>query len=105
MLGTLNGALEVRGLTLRPGDIAATADGVNEVVDGIIRLTAIRILYRLRIPVGSRDVVERALARHQEKCPTAVSLGAAVRITWTADIVEQGGGAGVGSASGDAPRA
>ena len=88
MLGTLNGALEARGVSLPAGDIAATAEGLNEAVEGTVRLTAIRIHYRLRIPAGSRDVVERALARHQEKCPTAVSLAPAVRITWTADITE-----------------
>ncbi|HJR43196.1 MAG TPA: hypothetical protein VJ812_13980 [Gemmatimonadaceae bacterium] len=88
MLGTLNGALEVRGIKLRPADIAADAEGVNELVDGIVRLTEIRIAYRLRIPAGTREVVERALARHQEKCPTAMSLAAAVRIGWRAEIEE-----------------
>jgi organic hydroperoxide reductase OsmC/OhrA len=92
MLGTLNGALEVRGIVLPPGDIAARGEGVNEVVNGIVRLTEIRVSYRLRIPAGARETVERALARHQEKCPTAISLGAAVRIGWRADIVEDGGG-------------
>src|SRR5919199_5483458 len=93
MLGTLNGALEVRGVSLPAGAIAATAEGVNEVIEGIVRLTTIRIAYALRIPAGSRAVVERALARHQEKCPTAVSLAPAVRITWTADIAERDEGA------------
>lgn len=88
-MGTLNGALEVRGISLPPDAIAATAEGMNELVDGIITLTAIHIGYELRIPAGSRDVVDRALARHQEKCPTAVSLAPAVRIDWSASIEEQ----------------
>jgi uncharacterized OsmC-like protein len=88
MLGTLNGALEVRGTKLAPGDISATAEGTNELVDGIVRLTAIHVAYRLRIPPGTRDAVERALSRHQEKCPTAVSLGPAVKISWSAEIEE-----------------
>ncbi|HET7585072.1 MAG TPA: hypothetical protein VFK13_09195 [Gemmatimonadaceae bacterium] len=91
MLGTLNGALEVRGIVLPPDAIAAHAEGTNAVVDGIVRLTDIQIAYRLRIPPGSRETVERALSRHQEKCPTAASLAAAVRISWTADIQESGG--------------
>ncbi len=90
MLGTLNGALEVRGITLSPDEIDATADGVNALVDGIVRLTEIRIAYRLVIPPGTRETVERALSRHQEKCPTAVSLAPAVRISWSADIEERG---------------
>jgi len=89
MLGTLNGALEVRGISLTGSDISATADGHNELIDGIIRLTSIVIRYTLRIPPGTRETVERTLARHQDKCPTAMSLAAAVRINWTASIEER----------------
>lgn len=88
MLATLNGALEVRAIKLASGDIAATAEGVNEVVDRIVRLTEIRIAYRLRVPAESRATVDRALAGHQEKCPTAMSLRDAVRISWSAEIEE-----------------
>jgi len=89
MLGTLNGALEVRGIKLDPDAISASATGVNELVNGLVRLTEIRVHYRLKIPAGMRDAVDRALARHQEKCPTATSLAAAIAITWTAAIAEQ----------------
>ena len=89
MLGTLNGALEVRGISLPPHAIEASAEWHNELVDGIVRLTQIDITYHLRIPAGSRETVERALGRHQEKCPTAASLAAAVRIAWKAEIEEQ----------------
>lgn len=90
MLGTLNGALEARGISLEAEAIRATVEGDNEVRDGIIVLTRIRIHYELHIPRDARAVVERALARHQEKCPTARSLQAAVEINWTADIAETG---------------
>ena len=94
MLGTLNGALEARGLKL-PGDaIRAQAEGYNELRDGIVTLTRLAVHYRLRIPAGSREKVERALARHQEKCPTAQSLKGAVEISWTAQIAEEGETAG-----------
>jgi len=32
--------------------------------------------------------VDRALARHQEKCPTAASLRGAVAVSWSAEIDE-----------------
>jgi len=91
MLGTLNGALEARGIKLAPDDIRASATGVNDLVDGIVRLISVTISYRLTIPPGTRDAVDRALSRHQEKCPTAVSLAPAIAISWTADITEQAG--------------
>jgi len=89
MLGTLNGALEVRQVKLPPDAIAADVEGINEVRDGLPVLTAIHVHYRLRIPAGTREIVDRALARHQEKCPTAASLATAVAIHWTADIEEE----------------
>ena len=88
MLGTLNGALEARAIKLAPEAISASGTGVNELVNGIVRLTSIQVHYRLTIPAGTREAVDRALSRHQEKCPTAVSLAAAIAISWTADITE-----------------
>jgi uncharacterized OsmC-like protein len=88
MLGTLKGALEVRAIRMTPDSIRADVSGTNELVDGIIQLTRITVRYSLRIPAGTRDVVDRALSRHREKCPTARSLEAAIAVEWTAEIVE-----------------
>jgi uncharacterized OsmC-like protein len=89
MLGTLNGALEARGIQLSPDAITAEATGSNEIVDGIITLTRVDIHYTLTIPAGTREKAERALAKHQEKCPTARSLAGSVAVDWTATITER----------------
>jgi organic hydroperoxide reductase OsmC/OhrA len=88
MLGTLIGALEVRQVKLEEGALVADVEGVNTLRDGLPVLAAVKIRYRLRIPSGTREVVERALSRHQEKCPTAASLKGAVEVSWTAEIEE-----------------
>ena len=88
MLGTLNGALEVRQVSLAPEDISAQGEGTNEVIDKIPTLTEIRITYRLRIPAEDREIVDRALETHQTKCPTAQSLRDSVSISWEAEISE-----------------
>ncbi len=88
MLGTLNGALEVRGIELPPQHLRASVDGINELRDGMVTLASIRVHYTLTIPAGTRDAVDRALSRHREKCPTAHSLRGAVAVEWTADITE-----------------
>lgn len=80
----------MRGIRLGPEGIRAEAEGINEVVDGLPVLTEIRVRYRLRIPGGTREKVERALERHQSKCPTAASLRGAVEIKWEAEIEEEG---------------
>ena len=82
MLGTLNGALEVREVSLDPADIVAEVVGENEVVDGIPVLTRILVRYRLRVPAAARSRVDRALERHASKCPTAASLRRAVTVEW-----------------------
>lgn len=88
MLGTLNGALEVRQVKLGSGAIETRVEGVNQVRDGLPVLTAVRVHYRMRIPAGTREAVDRALARHLERCPTAASLKGAVEVSWSADIEE-----------------
>ncbi|MXX79394.1 MAG: hypothetical protein F4Z33_10765 [Gemmatimonadales bacterium] len=88
MLGTLNGALEVRGIRLAPEDIAAEAEGILHLRDRMPLLEEIVVHYRLRIPAEARETVDRALASHGAKCPTARSLEGAIEVTWTADIEE-----------------
>ncbi len=70
--------------------ISARAEGVNEIVDRIVTLTRIRIHYTLRLPPDApRDRVDRALATHVSRCPTAQSLKGAVEISWTAEVEER----------------
>lgn len=86
MLGTLNGALEVREVSLSPDDIMASVEGINEIVDGLPVLTRILVRYRLRAPSSARPKVDRALETHADKCPTAASLRGAIEILWEADV-------------------
>jgi organic hydroperoxide reductase OsmC/OhrA len=88
MLGTLNGGLEARGVKLENDRLTADVEAINELKDGNIVLTQIIVHYQLRIPPGTRETVERLLSKHQDKCPTAQSLKAAIDVKWTADIIE-----------------
>jgi hypothetical protein len=71
-----------------PEAISAEGEGINEIRDRIPVLARIVVRYVLVVPQGVRDKVERALASHVDKCPTAQSLKGAVEIEWTADIRE-----------------
>ena len=69
--------------------ISVKAEGTNEVVDRIVKLTRIHVHYTIRLPEGApRDKVDRALNTHVAKCPTAASLKGAVKVTWTAEVTE-----------------
>jgi len=92
MFGTLNGALEVRGIRLAAEDLTATVEGDNDLIDGLPQLTRVRIHYKLRIPAGSRELVDKALERHQSRCPTATWMKGKVDVSWTAEIEEFEGG-------------
>ena len=56
--------------------------------DKIPILTKIHVHYTIQIPEGTREIVDKALERHVDKCPTAQSLKGAVEITWTAEVEE-----------------
>ena len=88
MLGTLNGGLEARGVKLSGDAISADVVGENEVQDGLPVLKRIIVNYKLRIPKEARETVDRLLAKHQDKCPTAATLRGAVEVGWNAEIVE-----------------
>jgi organic hydroperoxide reductase OsmC/OhrA len=78
----------VRGIKVADGDISCTAEGTNEVVDRIIVLTRIDVHYTIRLPEGAdREKVDRALATHVDKCPTARSIKDSVAVGWTADLL------------------
>lgn len=77
----------MRGIEIADGDIRCTAEGTNEIVDRIIVLTRIDVHYTIRLPEGAdREKVDRALASHVDKCPTARSIRDSVEIGWTAEV-------------------
>ena len=88
MFGTLRGALDVRQVPIDDEALQAEVEGVHELRNGLPVLKEVKLHYRLRIPAGSREPAERALARHQSKCPTANTLDGSVAVSWTADIEE-----------------
>ena len=88
MLGTLIGVLEARGVTLDSGAVRAEVQGLNEIRDRLPVLTTIRIHYDIQIAKEFREATDKALERHQGKCPTASTLEGAVEVEWTADITE-----------------
>ena len=69
--------------------LQADVEGDIEAVDKVLRITRIRVRYRLRIPAGSREKAERALATHATKCPAANSVRGCIDLDITADITEE----------------
>lgn len=78
----------MRGIAVPDGDISCTAEGTNEVVERIILLTKIHVHYTIRLPEGAdQEKVDRALATHVSKCPTAQSIKHSIEVSWSVDFV------------------
>lgn len=55
----------------------------------MIRITKIRVHYHLKIPKGTREAADRALATHKVKCPAAMSVEGAIEISLSHEIEEE----------------
>jgi uncharacterized OsmC-like protein len=88
MYGTLAGALSARHISFDRKSYEAQVEGRIEGVGRTIRITAIHVHYRLRIPAGTSAETERALRVHPEGCPAHQSVKDAIAITFDAEIEE-----------------
>jgi hypothetical protein len=63
-------------------------EGDIEDVDGILKISKIRLRYRFSIPTGMREEAERALALYADLCPAYQSVKGCVDCSWEAEIQE-----------------
>ncbi len=88
-MGTLAGALEVRKIPAYPNKLEAYVEGDIEEVEGILRVTRIRVRYKIRIPGDMREAAERAVASHPTKCPAAMTVKNCVELDLSAEYIEE----------------
>ena len=69
-------------------NLIAQVEGDIEDVDGVMKITKIRLRYRFRIPPGTREKVDRVLAAYAEKCPAYQSVKGCIACSWDAEIEE-----------------
>ncbi|MDP7338709.1 MAG: OsmC family protein [Vicinamibacterales bacterium] len=82
-------ALEVREIPAPRDKVQADVEGDIEAVDKVLRITRIRVRYRLNIPAGTRERAERAVATHATMCPAANSVRGCIDLDISADITEE----------------
>ena len=70
------------------GNLVADVEGDIRDVDGVLKITTIRLRYRFKIPTGSRSKVDRALETYAERCPAYQSVKGCIDCTWEAVIEE-----------------
>jgi hypothetical protein len=67
----------------------AEVEGDIEAVDGVLRITRVRLRYLLCVPPGARERAEEALAGYADRCPAYQSVKGSIEVTWQAQIEEE----------------
>ncbi len=87
-MGTLAAELAGRKIPTFGDRYRADVEGDIEDVDGVLRITKIRVRYTLRVPPGKMEDARDALRTYIEKCPGAMSVRGAIAIEDSAHITE-----------------
>jgi uncharacterized OsmC-like protein len=69
-------------------NLRAEVEGDIEDLDGVLRITRIRVRYHVRVPSGKREAVERALEVYADNCPAYQSVKGCIDVSWDADVTE-----------------
>ena len=69
-------------------NLKAAVEGDIEAVEGVLRITRIRLRYEATIPKGTRDGVDRALEVYADNCPAYQSVKGCIDVSWEADFTE-----------------
>ncbi|MEK6236259.1 MAG: OsmC family protein [Planctomycetales bacterium] len=85
MTGTLGAALDARGISSAE-NLIALVEGDIEDVDGVLRITTIRLAFQLTAPAGNQEKIDRALASYAEMCPAYQSVKGCIDCSWTLQV-------------------
>jgi organic hydroperoxide reductase OsmC/OhrA len=91
MMGTLATVLAGKKIPTLGDRFRADVEGDIEDVDGVLRITKIRVKYTLKVPAGKTGEAREALTVYEEKCPAAMSVKGAIEIIDSAEITEMAG--------------
>ena len=69
-------------------NLTAEVEGDIEDVDGVLKITQIRLRYRIKAPAEKRESIERLLGHYAEACPAYQSVKGCIDCSWTAEIEE-----------------
>ena len=88
MMGTLATALAGRKIPTHTDRYMAQVEGDIEDVDGVLRITTIRVAYSLKVPAGKMEEAREVFANYVTGCPAANSVRGCIDIKDTLEITE-----------------
>ena len=88
MMGTLAGALARKEIPTPDERYWADVEGDIENVNGVLKITQIRVKYHLKVPRGKTGQAKEALSSYLSRCPAAQSVIGCIEISDEATIEE-----------------
>jgi len=69
------------------GNLSAEVEGDIEDVNGVLKISKIRLRYTIEAPAEKRESIERLLGHYAEACPAYQSVKGCIDCSWTAEFV------------------
>jgi len=88
MMGTLATALAGKKVPTFGDRFRADVEGDIEDVDGVLRITRIRVRYTLKVPAGKTADAREAMGAYLVRCPAAMSVRGCIAIEDALDVSE-----------------
>ncbi len=87
-MGTLATVLAGKKIPTYGDRFRADVEGDIEDVQGVMKITRIRVRYTIKVPPGKTEETREALAVYMRKCPAAMSVTGCIELSDSADITE-----------------
>jgi len=89
MMGTFASVLATKKIRTHTDRYRARVEGDIEDVDGVLRITEIRVHYVLKLRPEEEADARWALANYLEKCPGAMSVRGCIRLEHSLELVAE----------------
>ena len=87
-MGTLATVLAGRKIPTFGDRYRADAEGDIEDVDGVMRITRIRVRYTLKVPPGKMEEAREAMRSYITRCPAAMSVRGCIALEDSLEVSE-----------------
>ena len=80
MMGTLAGVLAAKKIPTPEDRYRAEVEGHIENVNGVLKITRIKVNYHLKVPPGKEEEAREAFSSYLVRCPAAQSVIGCIQI-------------------------
>jgi uncharacterized OsmC-like protein len=88
-MGTFAGVLATKKIRTHTDRFRAHVEGDIEAIDGVLKITVIRVHYRLKLSHEEEKDARWAMENYIEKCPAAMSVTGCIRIEHSLEPVPE----------------